>query len=326
MAGIEKPHHEAIAYMSLILANKDEIIVGKPSPYPLYDQTHNLLLAQGDMVRDDAHREALLASGACHELSWKEPDKKDNANDDLLAAEEAPPVQTGEDETGKHFTFDDMKLKVEDKLQLEPPPQLIRERFLVKVIGYLRGASLLVTTPVTANGLRLQLLEGETVVMRSFSGQNAFGFACTIERVIKTPYEYLHLSFPDNIQGIVIRKAPRVKTRTIAAVQGKKSGAEQVSALISDISANGVSLDAKQPLGDKGDTLNLAFRVHLHNIDAYLSVKGIIRAVLSGDTVDTSKSGIIRHGLEFQELQPNDSVILQSLIYQEMIENPHKLM
>jgi len=311
-------------HMSLILVNSNEITVGKPSPWSLYDQTHNLLLAQGDIVRDDEHRDALLASGACHELSWNE--SNDNADDGFLATEEAPTEQTGEDKTGKRFTFDDMKLKVEDKLQLEPPPQLARERFMVKVIGFLRGVSLLVTTPITANGLRLQLLEGETVVMRSFSGQNAFGFASTIERVIKTPYEYLHLSFPDNIEGIVIRKAPRVKTNIIAAVQDSKSGAtEQVSALISDISANGVSLDAKRPLGEKGDILNVSFRVHLHNIDAYLSVKGVIRAVLITDAVDASKSGVIRHGIEFQDLQPNDCVILQSMIYQQIIENPHKL-
>ena len=54
--------------MSLILANENEIVVGKPSPYQLYDQTHKLLLNEGDIVRDDEHRAALLASGACHEL------------------------------------------------------------------------------------------------------------------------------------------------------------------------------------------------------------------------------------------------------------------
>lgn len=310
--------------MSLITVNSNEIVVGKPAPWPLYDQEHNLLLGQGDMVRDDNHRDTLLTSGACHELSWEVPGEEDD--DNLFSAEETPPVQTGEDNAGKSFTFDDMKLKVEDRLQLEPPAQLARERFLVRVIGFLRGASLLVTTPITANGLRLQLMEGETVVMRSFSGQNAFGFACTIERIIKIPYEYLHLSFPKNIQGIVIRKAPRVKTHIIAAVQDSKSGAaEQISALISDISANGASLDAKRPLGDKGDILNLAFRVHLHNIDAYLSIKGAIRAVLGGNAADESKPGLIRHGIEFQELQPNDCVVLQSMIYQQMIENPHKL-
>lgn len=314
--------------MSLILAHKNEIAVGKPLPWPLYDRMHNLLLDRGNIIRDDQHRDELLASGACHELSWKVPGEGENSDDSLFVAEETPPEQTGKDGIGTRFTFDDMKLKVGDRLQLEPPAQLAHERFLVRVIGYLQGASLLVTAPIATNGQRLQLIEGETVVMRSFSGQNAFGFACTIEHISKIPYEYMHLSFPDNIQGIVIRKAPRVRSRIIAAVHGSKTGAEeQVSALISDISTTGASLDAKKPVGDKGDILDLAFRVHLHNIDAYLSVKGVIRAVLNSDAIDdTSTLGFTRHGIEFQEMQPNDSVILQSMIYQQMVENPHKLM
>ncbi|MBI5439198.1 MAG: flagellar brake protein [Nitrosomonadales bacterium] len=319
--------------MSLITVNSKEIVVGKPLPWTLYDRERNLLLDRGDIVRDGKHREALLAGGACHELSWETPGKEDGENSSP-AAGETPPSQSGDDQTtGKCYTFDDMKLKVGDKLNLEVPSdydfrlgqQPPNERFPVKVIGFLKGASLLVTGPSTS-AVNAQLIAGKKVVMRSFSGQNAFGFSCSIERVCKVPYEYMHLSFPDIIEGIVIRKAPRVKTRIIAAVQSSRSGAaEQISALISDISANGASLDAKRPLGDKGDILILAFRVPLHNIDAYLSVKGAIRAVLGGDLADASKSDLIRHGLEFQELQPNDSVILQSMIYQQMIENPHKV-
>jgi hypothetical protein len=312
--------------MSLILVNSNEIVVGKPTPWSLYDQNRNLLLDQGESVRDEAHRKALLASGACHELLLEVPGVLGNEDDSFFPEEDSAAGQVEASAADRRFTFDDMKLRVEDRLQLEPPAQLTRERYTVKVIGFLRGASLLVSMPITANGLRLQLMEKERLVMRSFSGQNAFGFACRIERICKIPYEYMHLSFPEEIQGIMIRKAPRVKTRIIAAVQDSKTGAEkQVSALISDISANGVSLEARQALGDKGDTLNLAFRVQLHNIDAYLSLKGIIRAVFTIDPADTSKTALIRHGIEFQDMQANDSVILQSLIYQQMIENPHKL-
>ncbi|MDO8466480.1 MAG: flagellar brake protein [Gallionella sp.] len=321
--------------MSLITVNSKSIIVGKPLPWALYDREHNLLLGQGDIVRDDNHRDTLLASGACHELSWESPGKKDG-EDTSPVAEEASPNQSENDKADKkRYTFDDMKLKVGDKLNLELPSdydfrvsnQPDNERCLVKVIGFLKGASLLVTAPAAVN---VQVMPGKKVVMRSFTGQNAFGFSCSIERICKVPYEYLHLSFPDIIEGIVVRKAPRVRTRIIAAVQDSKSGmAEQISALISDISANGASLDAKQPLGNKGDIISLAFRVPLHNIDAYLSVKGAIRAVFGGgsvgDPANASKSDLIRHGLEFQDLQPNDSVILQSMIYQQMIENPHKL-
>jgi hypothetical protein len=48
--------------------------------------------------------------------------------------------------------------------------------------------------------------------------------------------------------------------------------------------------------------------------------------VLSGDESDENKSGLIRHGIEFQDLPPNDSVVLQSMIYQQMIENPQNVM
>lgn len=317
--------------MSLILANNSEIVVGKPLPWSLYNQEYLLLLSEGDIVRDDRHREEILATGAYRELSWETSGNSElpNQNNNIVPDDNGSlPSFSDSNKSDSVFTFDDLKLKAEDRLQLEPPSQLARERFSVKVIGYLRGASLLVTVPITANGLRLQLMEKEKVVMRSFSGQNAFGFACTIERIIKIPYEYMHLSFPDNIQGIKVRKAPRIKTRIIASVQESSSdSATKVSALISDVSANGVSLESKQPLGEKGDLLFLAFRVQLHNVDAYLSVKGIIRAVISNDaTPEAQRTGNIRHGIEFQDLQPNDSVVLQSMIYQQMIENPHNVM
>jgi hypothetical protein len=316
--------------MSLILVNSNDIAIGTPLPWSLYSQDDVLLLNEGEIVRDDKHLNELLASGACRELSWETTGSDEKDDGRLFPAEEttSTPVSSSKSDADSVFTFDDMRLKVEDRLQLEPPSQLARERFSVKVIGYIRGASLLVTAPITANGLRLQLMENEKVVMRSFSGQNAFGFASTIERIIKIPYEYIHLSFPTNIQGIKIRKAPRIKTRIIATVHDSNSGATTpISALISDVSADGVSLEAKNSLGSKGDVLNLAFRVQLHNVDAYLSVKGIIRAILSGDAApDAQKAGLIRHGIQFQGLQPNDCVVLQSMIYQQMIENPHMVM
>jgi hypothetical protein len=315
--------------MSLILANSNEIVSGKPIPWSLYSQEYMLLLSEGDLVRDDKHKNELVTTGAYRELAWETSGTNGNSGSNLSTVIDSDSnlSDAGLSKPDLVFTFDDMRLKVEDRLQLEPPSQLSRERFSVKVIGFLRGTSLLVTVPITASGLRLQLMEKQKVVMRSFSGQNAFGFACTIERIIKIPYEYMHLSFPDNIQGIMIRKAPRIKTRIITTVQdSKKSSAAQISALISDVSANGVSLESKQALGVKGDVLNLAFRIQLHNVDAYLSVKGIIRAVVSGDESEANKSELIRHGIEFQDLQPNDGVVLQSMIYQQMIENPHNVM
>lgn len=106
--------------MSLILVNSHELVVGKPLPWPLYDSMHNLLLAQGEAVRDEEHRKSLLAGGACHELSWEGSDrnKSDEPADEDAPAPESPGANKGD----AGFTFDDMKLRVEDRLQLEPPP------------------------------------------------------------------------------------------------------------------------------------------------------------------------------------------------------------
>jgi hypothetical protein len=312
--------------MGLIQATSNDLIIGAPLPWPLYDSEQNPLLKLGEIIRDEKHRDDLLVGGACYEAIGSSGGNVSNADSPFSAAK-ALPEQTSEEQTNKLYTFDDMKLKVEDRLQLEPPAKLGLERLPVRVIGFLRGASLLVSTPFTPTGQRLQLIENETVVMRSFSGQNAFAFPCTVLRICRLPYEYLHLSIPEKIQGLVIRKAPRVKTRIIAAVHDSNSSADkQTSALISDISAKGVSLDSKQQLGAKGDILNMAFRVQLHNIEAFLSLKGVIRAVINSDADAASKQPLIRHGIEFQDLQSNDSVVLQSMIYQQMIENPDKLM
>lgn len=311
--------------MSLILVSRGDVAVGKPLPWPLYDGEHKVLVEQGGVIRDQEHLNSLLATGAYRKLSWETPGIKNESGDS--SADPAYQEQVRGNKPGQQFDFDDMKLEVGSRLQLEPPKQLGRERFMVKVVGYTKGVSLLVTTPTSANGVSLQLLEGEKVVMRFFSGQNIFAFACTVVWVCKRPYEYLHLSFPDVIQGVMIRKAPRIRTKIIAAVQNTTShdAGKRDSALISNISADGAALDAKYPLGKKGDILNLVFQVNLHKIDALLSLNGVVRTETSAEDMDIPGQEITRYGIEFQSLQPNDMIILQGMIYQQIVECPNQV-
>ncbi|MCE5182692.1 MAG: flagellar brake protein [Betaproteobacteria bacterium] len=310
--------------MGLMPVTQEEISIGVPMPWAIYDQNHTLLVAQGEIIRSQEQAETLLTQGAFRKLSWE------NAAENMgtAAIEELAPAQPLEagKETKSHtatFSFEDIKLRVGDRLQIQPPSNLSQDRFLVKLIGYVPGATLLITTPVGDNGLRLALMEGETIVVRSFSGQNVFGFSATIERVCKIPFDYLHLSYPAEVRGIVIRKSHRVKTNIIATVQNVSPDAPQepMSGLISNLSADGAAVDARRELGKKGSELTLVFRITLHNVEAYLKIKVLVRAVLEHET----NAELIRHGVEFLNIQPNDNVILQSMIYQQMIENPHNL-
>lgn len=322
--------------MSLIALSQEDLELGVPVPWAVYDQDKNLLLPKGGVITSLDQLLTLLGSNPCRELTWD-----DDMGDAAVVAdpfplpasppagaetrvEITPPSKSDGAQQGA-FPFDAMKLRVGDRLQLQPPHQLSTERYIVRLIGYLNNVSLLVSAPFEG-GLRLGLKEGEKVVVRVFAAQNAFGFNSTVDKICKYPFDYLHLSFPREVQGMVIRKSPRVRTRIIAAVANTHHpDVENTSGLIANISATGAMLDGRRSLGNKGDMLRLAFRINLHKIDAYLSITAAIRAIFADEAIDAKGDPLIHHGIEFVDLAPNDSVILQSLIYQQMIEQPHTL-
>jgi c-di-GMP-binding flagellar brake protein YcgR len=176
------------------------------------------------------------------------------------------------------------------------------------------------------NGLRVPLRENDKVVARIFGGQKAFGFSSTVQRVCKIPYDYLHLTFPDHIQGSVIRKSPRVKTKIITSIALLNSGdGDKKSGIIVNLSADGAMVRTRQPLVEKGEAIQMSFRINLHNLDAYLTVNAIVRSIFNDESEEARNDPMISHGVQFQDVPPNDTVILQSLIYQQMIEQPHTL-
>lgn len=223
------------------------------------------------------------------------------------------------------FAFDAMNLRVGDRLQVQPPARVSSERCPVRLIGYLQDLSLLITTPVTTNSVRLQMLEGDTLVMRFFSGQNAFGFACDVQRVCKLPYSYLHIAFPTKIQGTVIRKAARVKTKIIVKVCNAKEDHVAHTGILSNLSANGALLDARRSIAETGDTLKLIFKLKLHGIETELSLSAVVRAAFDDENLKQSGASLSHFGLQFMDLSANDQMLLQSMVYQHMIEQPQSV-
>lgn len=229
------------------------------------------------------------------------------------------------DENQASFPFDAMNLKVGDRLQVQPPTNVSTERCPVRLIGYLQEQSMLITAPVTATSAPLQLMPGDQLIMRVFSGQNAFGFACDVQRFCKLPYGYLHISFPQKIQGTVIRKAVRVKTKIIVKVRNERGEVAEHTAVISNLSANGALLDGRRTMAEAGDSIQLGFKLKLHNIEAELSINGKVRTVFDDETLKQSGTSLAHFGLQFMDVDPNDQMLLQSMVYQHMIERPQSL-
>lgn len=311
--------------MSRVSIARADLALGMPLPWMVHDQDGNVLMQEGEILESEEQIQKLLAARPLRELTWNAGDAA-AANDGDEPIDAATDAALGADASESRFTFQDMRLRVGDRLQLQPPATVSTERYVVKLIGYVENVSVLVTAPM-ANGLRVPLRENDAIVARIFAGQKAFGFSSTVERVCKIPFDYLHLSFPEKVQGSVIRKSPRVRTRIIASVANTAASdaAERQSGVIVNLSADGALVKARQPLGDKGDRLMLSFRVSLHKVDAYLTVSGVVRSAFADEEKDRGDGATFGHGIQFDDLAPNDTVILQSLIYHQMIEHPHTL-
>jgi hypothetical protein len=216
------------------------------------------------------------------------------------------------------LTFQDMRLRVGDRAQLEPPAQTGVGRLQVSVVGWVAGGCLIVTAPRTARG-RLDLRAGEIVLLRAFTGRRAFAFRCTVLKRNAPPFDYLHLSFPDRVQGLDVRNAPRVRVGlpAKAAPAGAKG---EIALQIENLSATGALLVAPEPLGAIGETVNLALEFTLHEIPVPLSLACAIRSIRS----EQDGAGEPRnfHGVSFEGLSNSDRLMLSAFVWFQMYENP----
>lgn len=221
------------------------------------------------------------------------------------------------------LSFAEMRIRVGDRIQMQLPSSYGEERIFVKVIGFLDHVSLLVTAPeFSAN--RQTLREKEKVLIRGFSKQMAFAFDSIIRKVNSYPFSYLHLSFPEKIQGSLVRKDPRIKVRIIASIKKVDSDNpdEKVSVLISNLSASGAFANFKSGVFEISQKIQITFQIKVHGIDNVMVMNAIIRNIVEdaaeGDATNTG-TGL---GLQFVDIDAQSFLLLQSLAYQQMIEQP----
>lgn len=205
------------------------------------------------------------------------------------------------------------------RLQLDIPGWA--EPASARLLGYLKGETLMVKMASGQSAGSYPLVEGDALDVRGFSGRIAFTFKTMVEKVRYSPYAYFHLKFPTSIQGTEIRHAERVRVNLPVKVVGAKSDAGwTVEAAIADISAAGAMLVSVIPLGDAGDRISLTFRfwVMPNDYEVNMNVAAVIQAV----SAPRQEMDGARYGVRFEALRSTDSILLQNLIYQRLQESP----
>lgn len=292
--------------MDLIPIQFSDLKVGQPLSWDLFDQERKPLMERGHIIKTTAELKELSRRSSVL-LRLKASSEKIGAIDKKIS----------------EFNFDDMQLKVGDRLQLQlhsgakSSCRLNNDTCMVTVIGYVPDHSLIVSMPKTDQLIGQPFLEGDQILVRLFSGRCAFSFTVFVDKLVKLSFKYLHLSFPKHILGQTIRKSRRVRT-AIEAEATVNSGS--IPLIITNLSAAGAEISTHTELGGIGTLIELSVKVKIHEKEISLRLQSIIRSFKA-----INKQDALRYGVEFTSLQAEQIFSLRSFIYQELVENPNNI-
>ena len=285
--------------MQLIPIKPQDLNVGQPIPWMLYDSTGGIVLQAGYIPESEQQIKTLIDSGVCRDLDEKPP--------------KAEPTQAQREAGG--LSLDQIKLNIGDSIQLQFQSDKEQSRCFVTLIGYLEGQGVIVTTPII-NGSIMMVREGQDFVVRLFSGKSAYAFTTIAKRVTNAPYPHLHLSYPKEVRGLVVRGSSRARANIIcyAAVEGGSGYA----CVARDISIGGALIASKDKIGEVGNKITLKFRVKVNDTEHVLTVNCQIRSVNAARaTVDEAPTML--HGLSFEDVTSQDTLVISTLLYQNII-------
>lgn len=217
--------------------------------------------------------------------------------------------------------YSDLKLKVGEQLQLQPRDGSDNRRMQVQLIGYLPGASLLVTTPRVGDKVMI-MREGQPFVVRMMVGNRIVGFTTTIIRSCARPFPYIHLSYPDDMEQITVRQSQRVRIRLFASLENSNPDFQFEKphpATVIDLSTSGSLVVSGEQLGELGDKVTLKCAVKVANTEKLLSLPAIIRNVHM-DPSDEHGEDSYYHGLEFKLGGQQDTFALHGYVYEQIVK------
>jgi c-di-GMP-binding flagellar brake protein YcgR len=296
--------------MGFMPVRKCDVALGRPLPYSLYDGDRVLLLRAGCIVETQNQLDKLSEKGLYRNPSA--PAGRERCDVAESAAESAAGAARE-----SHFALDEIKLAIGEHLQLQGMADGDALRYAVKLIGYCKGKSVIVSTPMVDNKFAF-IRDGQSFVVRFFSGKAAYAFATSVFKAANVPYPHLHLTYPSSVRGLVVRRGARARANIIAAAVDARG--KSYAATLSDLSIGGGMLVGSVQIGEVGDTLTLKFRAMLNGEEHYLHPVAIIRSIGTGDGSAEGLPAGFHHGLQFVEVPPSETLALTALVYEKLLQ------
>ncbi len=287
----------------LVPLQRHDLVPGVPLPFALFDQEKRLVCGEGEVIATAEGIDDLMERGIYRAAA--------NEGAAETVHDPVPPAN------GEGCAFEELQFQVGDALQLQALAG--QDLYYVNLIGYAPRASILVSMPTLRERMPL-VREGQGFLARAFSGRAAFTFNTTVQRICNVPYPYLHLSFPELVQGVSVRHEPRIRLRMMASATSLSAHGVPVPVTITDLSASGAQIDAREQLAGKRGMLRLTFRLRLGQEEAYFVNDAIVCSVREENRGGEGGEPVFLHGVEFIGIQPNERLLLKTLIGQHVAE------
>jgi c-di-GMP-binding flagellar brake protein YcgR len=303
------------ALISLVPVRQGDLAVGKPLSRAVYDWHGNLLLASGCIIETQNQLEGLTENGFIEDSSWDlGPAKPERAATASASRKRMPEPAAAADSGSKDVIIglDDVRWYVGESLYLQQIDNTAL-RYTVRLVGFVKNKTVSVTAPTTDGKLEF-IRDGQTFVVRAFSGKKAYAFTASAVKSVHSPYPYLHLSYPREVRCTVVRRGARAEVSIIASVslgEPEKTGA----ATLTDLSIGGASGILKQVLGEKGEEGRIKFKVHAAGQDEFVSLNAVLRSVAPNEN-----GAGFKHGFEFLDVSTHDRLILSAFVHQTLAE------
>ncbi len=214
----------------------------------------------------------------------------------------------------------EIRLQVGDAVQIQLFSDQNNTRYLVKVIGYVPGLSLIVHTP-RARGNPLLLRESQLLLLRLLSGNMVYAFETDILRVCTRPYPYLHLAYPRDFEQATIRKAYRASVQVFASLANDTlaSGPQgRVPGVIIDLSVAGALIRVDQACGEIGDNLTVSVKLLVAGSEKYIHIPAVIRRIRSEQHPDKPGQRVYCHGVEFILVESEEQLVLHGFVFEQL--------
>lgn len=283
-----------------------DIQIGKPLVWSVYDKFGRLLLGEGALIESQRQIDGLSDNGLFREGREELVERK---------AVQAEPVQ------GKSLPVEQindllsLKLNVGDAVQLQDFSS-DKQRAYVKLIGFMNKRSVLVSHPKHEDKLTF-IKEGQSFLVRGFSGTKTYEFNSNVISVNLSPYPYLHLTYPAQVKTTNMRGAVRIKIKLVCSIELKETG-QKVPAIVEDMSISGARIHAAKAFGKVGDEVMVGLRMKVEGENQVFLVSSVIRNV-HAETDSQTGEHFVMHGMQFLQTVSVDLMLLQNFIYKSMV-------